>query len=359
MTKAEVRAALREEPVGVAVLGAGYWGKNYVRNLAQLKEATLWRVVDPDPAALGRAKRLEPRAELGADPAEVFADPRIEAVVIATDVTQHAPLTCAALEAGKHVLVEKPLATSASEAEQMVATARRAERQLLVGHLMRYHPAVLQLKELIDAGELGRVFYMYALRVNLGRIRSDENALWSFAPHDLSVIRFLLGEHAVNVSARGRAFLQAGVEDVVFVNLDYPSGAMAQIQLSWLDPHKTRRLTVVGSKKMVVFDDTQAAEKLRIYDKGVESPPEYESYGEYLSLRNGDIHIPRVSLAEPLTAECLHFLAAARGLSAPRTPGEEGLAVVRLLEAAQRSMGDGGAPVTISSVPEDSSGIAR
>jgi predicted dehydrogenase len=345
-TKA-TREALRKEPVGVAVLGAGYWGKNYVRNLSQLDQARLWRVADPDPTARARAGRLEPSAELDADPAQVFADPRVEAVVIATDVTQHCALTCAALEAGKHVLVEKPLATSTREAEQMVETAARSGRQLLVGHLMRYHPAVLQLKQLIESGDLGRVFYMYALRVNLGRIRRDENALWSFAPHDLSVIDYLLGEQAVNVSARGRAFLQPGVEDVVFVNLDYPSGAMAQIQLSWLDPHKERRLTVVGSKKMVVFDDTHAAEKLKIYDKGVEAPPEYESYGEYLSLRNGDIHIPRVSLAEPLTAECLHLLAVARGLEAPRTPGHEGLAVVRILEAAERSMRAGGSPVEI------------
>ncbi|MCK5797409.1 MAG: Gfo/Idh/MocA family oxidoreductase [Deltaproteobacteria bacterium] len=335
-------------PVGVAVFGAGYWGKNYVRNLAQLKEADLRWVVDPDPEARARAERLAPGARVAETPDDALADPAVEAVIVATGVTHHERLGRLALEAGKHTLVEKPLATSVAEATRLVETARRVERQLLVGHLMLYHPAVLQLKELITRGDLGRVFYMYALRVNLGRIRRDENALWSFAPHDLSVIDFLLGERAQSVSARGRAYLQEDVEDVVFVNLDYASGAMAQVQLSWLDPHKERRLTVVGSKKMVVFDDTHATEKLRIYDKGVDAPPDYESYGEYLSLRNGDIHIPHVSLAEPLTAECLHFLACARGDVSPRTPGESGLEIVQILDAAQRSMRSGGTPIPLS-----------
>lgn len=336
-----------EESVGVAVIGSGYWGKNYVRNLAQLPKARLLWVCDRDEEARKRAARIAPTARHTADASEVFADPAVEAVVIATDVTGHGPLTLAALDAGKHVLVEKPLASSVTEAEQMVERAVQRGRHLLVGHLMLYHPAVLTLKQLIDDGTLGRVFYMYALRVNLGRIRRDENALWSFAPHDLSVLAFLLDEQPRSVSARGRAFLQQEVEDVVFVNLDYKSGAMAQIQLSWLDPHKERRLTVVGSKKMVVFDDTHATEKLRIYDKGVSAPPEYQTYGEFLSLRLGDIHIPRVSLAEPLAAECSHFLACVRGRAKPRTPGHDGAQVVRILEAAERSMRAGGGPIEL------------
>ena len=188
---------------------------------------------------------------------------------------------------------------------------------------------------------------MYAVRANLGRIRRDENALWSLSPHDLSMFGFLLGEQPLSVSARGRAFLHKQIEDVVFVNLDYPSGTMAQIQLSWLDPHKTRRLTVVGSNKMAVFDDTCTTEKLKIYDKGVRPSPEYESYGEFPSLHSGDVYIPRVSPIEPLFLESLHLLAVARGLESPLTPGQNGLETVRILEAAERSMRSGGAPERI------------
>jgi predicted dehydrogenase len=334
-------------PVTTGVIGTGYWGRNYVRNLSTLRESDLRWVCDLDPEALQRARRVAPEVRLTSRLDEVLADPELQAVVVATNAVHHHGHTLAALRAGKHVLVEKPMATSVEHAAEMVALAEEVGRVLMVGHLMLYHPAVERLREIVDSGELGQVFYMYALRVNLGRIRSDENALWSFAPHDLSIIRYLLAAEPGSVWARGECYLQPGVEDVVFLNLQFPDRTMAQVQLSWLDPRKERRLTVVGSRKMVVFDDTHATEKLRIYDKGFDRPPEYDSYGDYLSIRNGDIHIPHIDLAEPLNVECRHFLACVAGGATPRTTARDGLEVVRILAAAERSLRDGGAPARV------------
>lgn len=335
-------------PIDTAVIGAGYWGRNYVRNLASLPDSRLRWVCDVDEEARRRTSRLVPDVRLTADLEQVLADPQVRAVAIATNAVHHHAHAVAALRAGKDVLVEKPMAVSVPQAEEMVALAREQGRVLMVGHLMLYHPAVKTLREIVAGGELGQVYYMYALRVNLGRIRSDENALWSFAPHDLSIIRYLLDEEPTTVWARGECYLQPGVEDVVFVNLQFPDRTMAQIQLSWLDPRKERRLTVVGSRKMVVFDDTHTTEKLRIYDKGFDRPPEYDTYGDYLSIRNGDIHIPHIDLAEPLARECDHFLECVRQGSTPRSPGGDGLEVVRILAAAERSLREGGRPIDIA-----------
>ncbi|MCC6751816.1 MAG: Gfo/Idh/MocA family oxidoreductase [Deltaproteobacteria bacterium] len=337
-----------KEPVNVAVLGAGYWGRNYVRNLSGLPEARLSWVCDLDPRARERAATVAPEAQVTADFTQMLSDPAVQAVVIATNAAHHHGHGLAALRAGKHVLVEKPMATSVRDAEELVRASEEYERILMVGHLMLYHPAVERLRAMVQGGELGKIHYLYALRVNLGQIRSDENALWSFGPHDLSIIRYLLGAEPESISARGQAYLRAGVEDVVFVNVAFRDHTMAQIQLSWLDPHKERRLTVVGSRKMVVFDDVHPTEKLRLFDKGFDRPPEYDSYGDYLSLRNGDIHIPRVAMTEPLTAECRHFLQAVSDGTSVRSPGHEGLEVVRLLEAAQQSLEAGGVPVRFS-----------
>lgn len=330
--------------VKVAVVGAGYWGRNYVRNFEALPEAELRWVCDLDPSALDRARRAAPEASLTGDATQAIADESVDAVAIATNVSTHHEVAMAALRAHKHVLVEKPMAASLRQAEEMVEAARERGLTLMVGHLMLYHPAVEHLEQLVRSGDLGRVYYLYASRVNLGRVRDDENALWSFAPHDVSLIAHLLEKWPVSVSARGRAYLRQGVEDVVFLNLGFDDETMAQVQLSWLDPHKERRLTVVGAKKMVVFDDMHASEKLRVYDKGFDQPPEYESYGAYLSLRDGDIHIPHVPLNEPLAAECRHFLRCVLRQEKPRSPGEQGLEVIRVLEAAERSMKNDGAP---------------
>jgi predicted dehydrogenase len=240
--------------------------------------------------------------------------------------------------------VEKPFALNTDDAVSVARLAAERKVPVLAGHLLVYHPAVDRLRELVQTGELGKVFYLYGLRVNLGQVRKDENALWSFGPHDVSVALYLLGEQPVRVAAHGKSYLQPAIEDVVFLTMEFGSGVLAHVQLSWLDPHKERKLTVVGAKKMVVFDDMEPREKLRIYDKGVDRPPEYGSFGESLAIREGDIFIPRIPTVEPLAAELAHFVRVAQGREAPRASADDGVRVVRVLEAASRSLARGGAP---------------
>jgi predicted dehydrogenase len=331
----------------IAVVGAGYWGINHVRAFSRLPGVDLAVVCDADEKARTRASKLAPGARLESRYDKVIADPSIDAVVLATPAPEHAAQAQAALAAGKHVFVEKPLALSAADAEATVATARAANKTLMVGHLMLYHPGYEKLRELVRSGELGEVYYAYALRVNLGRLRHDENAMWSLAPHDLSMLLDLIEAPVATVAARGECYLQPGIEDAVFVSLTFTDRKMAQVQVSWLDPRKERRLTVVGSKKMVELDDAHPTEKLRIYDKGYERPPSFTQYGEYLTIRHGDIHIPRIDMSEPLELECQHFIACCESGTAPRTDGEHGLRVVRVLDAAQRSLKSGGTPVAL------------
>ena len=326
----------------VGVIGAGAWGRNHVRTVAGLAEAELAAVCDIDPKVREKVARQYPTALVTAEVPALLA--AVEAVIVASPAATHAAIAQQAIDAGKPVLVEKPFALNGRDAE---AVARRsAERKVpvLAGHLLVYHPAVERLRELLQQGELGKVFYLYGLRVNLGQVRKDENALWSFGPHDVSVALYLLDEQPVRVAAHGKSYLQPAIEDVVFLTMEFASGVLAHVQLSWLDPHKERKLTVVGAKKMVVFDDMEPREKLRIYDKGVDRPPEYGSFGESLAIREGDIFIPRLPAVEPLAAELAHFVRAAQGREPPRATAEDGVRVVRVLEAASRSLARGGAP---------------
>jgi predicted dehydrogenase len=316
------------------VVGAGYWGIHHVRNFARL--GALTAVCDADPQARARVAAQYPGARTVERLEDLFD--LVDAVVLATPAPMHAAQSLAALAAGKHVLVEKPMALSVEDAERVARAAEGAGRVFMVGHLMLYHPAVERIRELIRSGELGEIYYLYSLRVNLGRLRRDENALWSLAPHDFSTMFYLIGEEPSDISARGECYLQPGIEDVVFVNLRFPDRKMAQVQLSWLDPRKERRLTVVGSKKMVDFDDVHPTEKLRIYDKGFDRPPEFRGFGEYLALRQGDVYLPRVAGTEPLSAECAHFLDCIRTGAPPRSGADSGVAVVRALAAADRSL---------------------
>jgi predicted dehydrogenase len=272
-----------------------------------------------------------------------------EAVVVASGAASHAELATTAIERGLPVLVEKPFALSVADAERVAALAEARSVPVVVGHLLLFHPAVERLRAMVVAGELGEVYYLYSQRVNLGQVRPDENALWSFGPHDISVAMHLLHAAPTRVAAQGKSYLQPGIEDVVFLTMEFESGIMAHVQMSWLDPHKERRLTVVGSKRMVVFDDMHPREKLEIYDKGVDRPPEYRSYGESLSIREGDIYLPRIPNVEPLTAELRHFVAVARGQAAPRSGVESGVDVVRVLAAASQSLAQGGQPLAIES----------
>jgi predicted dehydrogenase len=328
----------------LGVIGAGAWGKNHVRTAAALADAELVAVCDADPKVRDRVARQFPAVKVTGDVAELLA--LVDAVIIAAPAKTHADLARRAITAGKPCLVEKPFALAVTDAEAVARLAAERNVPVVAGHLLVFHPALERLRALMLAGELGQVYYLYGLRVNLGQVRADENALWSFGPHDVSVALFLLRETPVRVAAHGHCYLQKDVEDVVFLTMEFASGVLAHVQLSWLDPHKERKLTVVGSKKMVTFDDMEPREKLRIYDKGVDRP-EYASYGESLAVREGDIFIPKIPNVEPLNAELSHFVRVARGQEAPRASAEDGVRVVRVLEAASRSLAAGGAPVTL------------
>jgi predicted dehydrogenase len=317
----------------VGLAGLGYWGPNLARNFDELAELA-W-LCDLSAENRERYASRFPDAQMTGDFDELLADDTVEAVVVATPVVTHYELAKRALEAGKHVLVEKPPALTATEAEDLLTTAEESGRTLMPGHLLLYHPGVAALKGLIDSGELGEVLYVYGNRQNLGQIRKDENALWSLGVHDLSVILHLLEEEPTEAWARGESFLTEGVEDVVFCYLRFPSGKVAHMHLSWLDPHKMRRITVVGRDKMAVFDDMELDRKLTIYDKGpVEGAA---TYGEWVT-RTGDIYSPKVPNDEPLRLECEHFLGLVRGEGDPLKAARDGLSVVRALEQLQASL---------------------
>jgi predicted dehydrogenase len=322
--------------IRIAVVGLGYWGPNLARNFAALPGTELRWLCDADTTALERASDAlrGPRTTTSLD--EVLADPEVDAVAIATPVPTHADLAVSVLEAGKHCFVEKPLAQSAADAERAVEAARAAGRVLMVGHLLEYHPGVRKLKEIADSGDLGDIHYIYSNRLNLGVLRDQENALWSLGAHDISVVLHLAGgEEPDECEARGESYMQPGIEDVVFCFLRFGSGLAAHLHLSWLDPHKERRFTVVGSRKMATFDDMDLERKVTVYDKGFDE--RVGSYGEYIT-RSGDIWSPRIPAAEPLRIECEHFVECVRDGRTPRSDGESGLRVVRVLEALQQSL---------------------
>lgn len=330
----------------LAVIGAGAWGLNHIRAIISDPSCELVAVADPDPGALALVPALAPQVQTSTDPDLVLGDPRVDGVVIASPAGTHAALALAALRHGKHVLVEKPLAMTTHDAVAVARLAREQGRTGMVGHLMLYHPAVTRLRELLRSGALGTLHYLHSTRVNLGRVRSDENALWSFGPHDLSMIDYLLERSPVSVSASGQRVLQAGVEDVVFLTMRYATGEMAHVHLSWLSPRKERRLTLVCSQKMVEFDDV-ASDKLRIYDKGYDRPPPFTDYAQYLTLRDGDVHIPQLSMQEPLRLQLAEFLRCIRTGQQPTADLEGGVRVTRILEAAQRSLVANGAPTVV------------
>ncbi len=317
----------------VGLAGLGYWGPNLARNFDELADL-VWLCDLSETNRAAFASRY-PGARITWDFDELLADPELDAVVVATPVPTHFDLTRRALSAGKHVLVEKPPAMRAAEMDELVALAEERELALMPGHLLLYHPGVLKLKQLIDAGELGEVLCVYGNRQNLGIVRTNENALWSLGVHDLSVILYLIDEEPVEAIAHGRDFLTPGVEDVVFCYLRFPSGKIAHMHLSWLDPHKMRRLTVVGSEKMVVFDDMELERKVTVYEKAPWKRA--ESYGEWQT-RSGDINIPKIATDEPLKLECRHFLELVAGDGDRRKVARDGAMVVRALERLQLSL---------------------
>lgn len=329
----------------LAVIGAGNWGRNLLRNFCELLGAQRVVCCDLDEKILQRAERAYPGLTICVNPNGIWEDDHITAAVIATPSATHYELAKQALRADKHVFVEKPLALNSKEAEALCRLAEDRQRLLMVDHLLLYHPAVKELIKRVRAGELGHVHYVYSQRVNLGVVRTEENALWSLGPHDIAVILELIGAEPLQVLAQGGIYLQKEkkIEDVVFLTMAFPCGELAHLHLSWLDPHKLRKITVVGSEKMIVFDDMEPQEKLKIYDKGVTVQPPNAS----LQVRYGDIIIPNVPLREPLRAACQHFLNCIEQGQRPRSDGWAGLQVIRVLEAAQRSLEHGGKPVML------------
>jgi predicted dehydrogenase len=323
-------------PLTVGVVGLGYWGPNLARNFAAIPGCAVTWLCDADEAARDRIARTLPAARATADLDDLLGDPDLDAIVLATPVPTHAELAVRALEAGKHCFVEKPLAQSVADGERAVAAAQRADRVLMVGHLLEYHPGVRRLKELTESGELGdEIYYIYGNRLNLGKLRADENALWSLGAHDVSVVLYLAGEEPLDVQAHGESYVRPGVEDVVFCFMRFRSGLTAHLHLSWLDPHKERRFTVVGSQKMATFDDMELERKLTVYDKGFDE--DSRTYGEYIT-RSGDVFSPRIPNVEPLRVECEHFIDAIRSGQPPRSDGASGLRVVSVLEQLQDSL---------------------
>ena len=322
-------------PIRVGVVGLGYWGPNLARNLDRLPGAELRWLCDGSESALARVAPQFPGVRTSGELDELLADSELDAVVCATPVPTHAEVAMRVLAAGRHCFVEKPLAQSTAAAEEVAEAARESGRVLMVGHLLEYHPGVEKLKEIADSGHLGELFYLYSNRLNLGQLRADENALWSLGAHDVSVVLRLAGEAPTELEAFGESYMRHGVEDVVFCHLRFPSGVSAHLHLSWLDPHKERRFTVVGSKRMATFDDMALEQKVTVYDKGFDQ--DFASYGEYIA-RSGDVWSPRVSNEEPLRIECRHFIECVCEGAEPRSGAASGVRVVRVLEELDRSL---------------------
>ena len=333
-------------PVRIGIIGLGYWGPNLARALASTPGCELAYACDLDEGNRARIEGRYPGTVLTDRFDDLLEDDTLDAIVVATGAPSHHKIGMQVLQAGKHALIEKPLALTVADARELVDTADAKGRVLMVGHLLRFHPVFQQLQATTESGALGRMLYLYTNRLNFGKVRADENALWSLAPHDISHALALAGERPEEVSARGEAFLRDGVEDVVFGYLHFPSGLVAHLHVSWLDPHKSRKLTVVGSEGMAVFDDTEADRKLTVYEKA-SSPSRFDTWGEFQALRTGDVKIPQVPNAEPLIQETKAFVDAIVAGKATVASGDEGLAVVEVLTALQTSLEQHGAPIRL------------
>jgi predicted dehydrogenase len=334
--------------LAVAVIGCGYWGPNFIRNFTQFPSVQMKTAVDLNKERLRHVGQLYPSVKTTTSLEDVINDPEIDAAVVATPVSTHHSIAKQLLETGKHVLVEKPMAASVAEAEEMKTLADERGLVVMAGHTFLYTAAVNKMKELISSGELGHIYYISTTRVNLGLFQEDINVIWDLAPHDISILNYILDAEPTSVSCTGQAYIQSGIEDVAFLNLKYPGDIVAHTHVSWLNPDKIRRFTVVGSKKMLVFDDVSTQEKIRVYDKGVTVQPHYDTFGEFqLSYRFGDIYTPRLDDNEPLKNECQHFVRCILKRETPRSNGEAGLSVVRIMERACDSIRENGEPLAL------------
>ena len=347
--------------VGIGVIGFGYWGPNLVRNVASLQGADLQVVCDQAPERLQQVAKLYPSVDLTDSVSDVLSRRDVDAVILATPADTHFELGKKVLQSGRSVFIEKPLARSTAECEELIELAAQKNLVLMVGHTFEYNAAVEYVDDLIARRELGQVYYIHSQRLNLGVVRRDVNALWNLAPHDISIALRWLKQEPVRVCARGYTYLQAGVEDVVYLDLEFDDGVAVHIHVSWLDPGKVRRTTVVGSRKMVVYDDASTEAKIQVFDKGIDREPvategqpyaslgDFDSFGKFqLTQRAGDLLIPKNDFVEPLKRECSHFVECVSNGSRPLTDGESGLRVVRILEAGTESLRQGGIAVDLA-----------
>jgi predicted dehydrogenase len=340
-------------PLRVSLIGLGYWGPHYARVLSELGDTELVAACDLSEEALSLIQARYPNVRATRDPRSAIEADDVDAIVVATPTSTHHSLVLAALRAGKHVLCEKPLARTSAECDELIAASAETGRTLMVGHTFIFNPAVRMMRSLIEAGEIGRVLYCHTARTSLGPIRSDVNALWDLAPHDFSILFYLLGDEPMSATATGQAFLREGCEDVAFVHLGFDGGAIGSVHVSWLDPYKTRKVTVVGERRMVVFDDVALDEKLKVFDRGasyeaVSDASRGADYGEFKALiRDGDIHAPKVPASEPLKEQVAQFVECCLTGATPETDGAAGRRVVAALEAATESLRSGGSPVEL------------
>lgn len=335
--------------IKIGQVGVGAWGQNLLRSFLSLDECWLKVCCDQNIEVLKNLKqRYKREITTTQDFNDLLQDPQLDAIVIAAPAVLHFQLAEQALQAGKHVFVEKPLCLNVQDGQNLLEAAQKNKKILMVGHLLLHHPAVKKLKKIIDNGELGNIHYIYSTRVNLGKVRKEENVLWSLTAHDISVALFLLGQRPVEVTAKGAFYLRGGIEDIVFVTITFANRTIAHIHASWLDPHKIRKFTVVGDKKMAVFDDMQPIEKLRIHDKGFDRKRDFKTYEEFLSIRDGDIYIPKVEVSEPLRLQCEHFIECIKENKEPLANASSGLEVLHILQAAQESLQNNGIPIKLS-----------
>jgi predicted dehydrogenase len=335
--------------IKVGVVGCGYWGPNLVRNFRSLPDCSMTMMCDLSENRLTHLKSLYPEVEGGTDYSHMLNGVGLDAVVIATSVRSHFPMAKASLLAGKHTFIEKPMAASTGECEELIDIARKQGAVLMVGHTFLYSPAVKKIKEIVQHGDIGEIRYICARRLNLGLYQKDINVAWDLAPHDISIILHIMEAEAISINCHGSAHITPGVEDVTTLWLNFAGDRSAIIHSSWLEPKKIREMTIVGSKRMIVYDDLSPLEKIRIYDARVERPAHYDTFAEFnYAYHYGDVHVPYLKQEEPLKTECQHFLDCINRGTTPLTAGEQGLELIRILEASSKSLKRGGAPVRLS-----------
>jgi predicted dehydrogenase len=337
-----------KEPLRVAVVGCGYWGPNLARNFSSLPDCRLTDVCDMNKSRLAHLKSLYPNVETHVSFEKMLSERELDAIVIATPVHLHHPLGLKSLSAGKHVMIEKPMAGSVAQCEELADLAQKKKLTLMVGHTFLYSPHVRKIKDIIQSGDIGDILYISSRRLNLGLFQKDINVVWDLAPHDISIIQYLMEELPSAINCQGNAHVSKGVEDVSNMSLTFASGRFATVQTSWLDPRKVREMTIVGKHRMIVYDDLEPLHKIKVYDQRVEKPPHYDSFAEFqYAYHYGDIYIPYVKQDEPLKIECRHFLDCIRSGDSPMTSAQQATDVVRILEAASASLAQAGGSVPI------------